>query len=249
MAIDSALTRSAFRQIEKSRTKVGGNKVVTDDIQKLKGLAMAPDIPKSDLINYYAETVTIEYYIPKESRFAYEKKILHIGLIDPTPKNIIQKEVFNWFVSQGLPIDVIEVMNQFSIYIPKILQYYSHYIHLHESTSIMYQAGLKDDPMAIRKALYMNEVLRKFEPTVPALEIMGDFTTYNINWCIRFLNRNKIPCSLEDRTVEYFIHRYRTHLLEKGSMADERFEILADIFLTQAFPDFGDDFEDLEGFE
>ena len=245
MAIsDSSLSRSVMRQIERQKMKVRGQKVVTDDIQKLKGLSVTPDIPKSDLINYYLEPVTIEYYIPKESRFAYEQKMLYIGLVDPKPENELQTRIFNEFVRQNQPIDVIEVMNHFSDYIGDILQYYSHMIHLHEMASMQFQAGMKDDPLAIRRALYMNEVLRKFEPTVPALEILGDYTTYNINWCIRFLNQRGIPCSLEDKTVEFLIKRYRNFLHERGSQTDERFEILADIFMNQAFPNFDDDFDD-----
>lgn len=235
------LTRSVMKQIERSRTRMGGRRVVTDDINKLKGLTVKPVVPEDDLINYYVEPVTIEYYIPKESRFAFEIKYLYIKLYDPEPNNEIQRKIMGSFKEEDKPIDVIEVMNRFPEHLPAILQYYSPTIHLHEAVSMQFQLGFTEDPIAIRRAMYLCEILHKLEPTVPALELLGQYTLYNINWCVRFLNRNEIEHTLEDTTTEFLIKRHRNYCARNGIEVDERFDILANIYLEQAFSHNDDD--------
>jgi hypothetical protein len=77
------------------------------------------------------------------------------------------------------------------------------------------------------------------------LEIVGDYTTFNINWFVRKLNSLDIPFSLEDPTVEYLINRYRRFTADAGCTIPERFEILSQIFLEQAFPMSDDDYAEL----
>ena len=62
-----------------------------------------------------------------------------------------------------------------------------------EALSREIKRGLsEEDSNSIKKVLYLNEVLRKFEPTIPALKILGDYTTININWCVRYLNHPSV---------------------------------------------------------
>lgn len=211
-------------------------RVFTENVNILKGLSATPDIPREDADNYYVEPVSIEYYIPKESRFAYQIKYLYIKLYDPLPRNETQSEVMNYFKSMDKPIDVMEVMNNFPQHLMTILQYYNANLHMYESMSLNFQEGYEGNDSCIKKALYLNEVLRKFEPTMPSLEIIGDYTVYNINWCVRYLNRRKTTVSLEDPTVEFLIKRYKVLGSAEENPPDERFEILADIYLEQAFP-------------
>ena len=77
------LNRNELKQIKQSRTRVEGKKVITDDVRKLKSLKVTPDLAPDEQINYYKEPIWIEYYIPKESRFALETKYLYILLIPP----------------------------------------------------------------------------------------------------------------------------------------------------------------------
>lgn len=242
------LTRSMLKQMERTRVRRGGKKVVTDDIAKLKGLRQSPELPEEDLNNFYVEPVLIEYYIPKESRFANETKFMYIELIDPEPRSDIQREVMQSFKEDEAPIDVLEAMDRFPDYMDVIMDFYQSTLSLHERVSLLYQSRFIDE-MAIRRALYINEVLLKREPTVPALKFLGDFITYNINWCIRFLNEKKIEVTLEDLTVEYLIKRYRRALAERGETTSERFEILAQIYLDQAFPLSEEEFMEDEDFD
>ena len=216
--------------------RVDSAKIALTDIHKLKSLPPTPYIEK-DIHNYYIEPVVIEYYIPKESRFAYETKLLYIELVDPEPVNENQALILDYFQKKNQPIDVIEAMNAFPQYIRPILQSYNVYMEIHEKTSMEYKAGLEgENPVAIRRALYLNEVLRKKEPKLASLEILGDYTTYNINWCIRFLNQASVEHTLEDKTVEYLIKLHRLQQEKMGFALDERFEILAEIYMEQAFP-------------
>lgn len=100
------LNKSELRQIKKSGTRVEGKKVITDDVKKLKSLNVTPDLPKKELVHYYKEPIWIEYYIPRESRFAYEVKYLFVKLIDPRPGDTILKDA----ISKGEFIDVLDVM-------------------------------------------------------------------------------------------------------------------------------------------
>lgn len=243
------LSKSALRQFEKKRTRVHGRKVVTEDINLLKSLAVSPMLPGDDLTNYYVEPIQIEYYIPKESRFAYETKYLYIELDDPEPLNDNQKKIFAYFQKENKAIDVIEVMDKFPEFMVDILEYYNPVLNLYDSMSVNLREGLADSPESILRVLYLNEVLRKREPTVPALEILGDYTTFNINWCVRFLNKHGIQHSLEDKTVAYLIKLHRLKYERQGREIDERFDILAAIYMEQAFPMTEEEMDALDAIE
>jgi len=226
--------------------RAGGARVVTENVAVLKAIETVPQIASVNSDNYYKEPVTIEYYIPKESRFAYQVKYLYIELIDPVPKNDNQTLIANHFKALSEPIDLMKVMDDFPQYLVKMLDYLSPQMAIIENLSRNIQDGLGGEHDAFRRALYTCEVLRKFEPAIVSLEIVGDYTTYNINWLIRKLNSLKMEFSLEDPTVEYLMMRYRQTAEERGEAIPERFEILSQIFLDQAFPMDDEDFADLE---
>ena len=243
------LTKTAVRQMQKQRTRIQGKKVLTENIGKLKSLSVVPAVEGKDEINNYIEPVTIEYYIPKESRFAYEVKYLYIELFDPEPKNDNQKEIFEHFKKKNEPIDIIQVMNEFPKHMTTILDYYSANMGMYERASMAFQEGIREKPEEVKKAMYINEVLLKTEPTIPSLEVLGNHVTYNINWCIRFLNKNKIQHSLEDGTVYFLIQRHRFFNEQRNTPPEERFEILSEIYLDQAFPLSAEDLIEAEELE
>lgn len=211
--------------------------VYTESIKKLKAIPEHPEgITDDNKSNYYIEPVTIEYYVTKNSRFASEIKYLYIPLVDPEPSNENSEKIFNYFKGKNEPIDVMEVMNIFPEHLINIIQYYEPVLNLYENMAVQFRSGMKEDPESIKKALYLNEVLRKMEPSLPSLNIIGDFINYNINWCVRFLNLNRIEHSLEDGTVANLILRYRLSLQKKNEKPDQRFEILTSIYMEQAFP-------------
>jgi hypothetical protein len=223
----------------------GGKRVVTENVAVLKALDAVPKIARAESDNYYKEPVTIEYYIPKESRFAYQVKYLYVPLYDPIPHNDNARLVMEHFKNLGEPIDLMKVMDEFPQFLVKMLDYLSPQMGIIESLSRSIQDGLAGEHESFRKALYTCEVLRKFEPSIVSLEIVGDYTTYNINWLIRKLNSLQMEFSLEDPTVEFLIQRYRRHAAEAGEVIPERFEILAQIYLDQAFPLHDEDFAEL----
>ena len=223
----------------------GGARVVTENVAILKAIEAVPKIASVESDNYYKEPVTIEYYIPKESRFAYQVKYLYIPLFDPEAKNDNQKMVMGHFKELGEPIDLMKVMDEYPQFLVRMLDYLSPQMAIIENLSRNIQDGLGGENDAFRRALYTCEVLRKFEPSIVSLEIVGDYTTYNINWLIRKLNTLKIEFSLEDPTVEYLMLRYRRHAVETGEVIPERFEILSQIYLEQAFPMSHEEFAEL----
>lgn len=227
--------------------RTGGSRVVTENIAVLKALETVPKIASVEKDNYYKEPVTIEYYIPKESRFAYQVKYLYVPLYDPAPQNDNARLVMEHFKNLGEPIDLMKVMDEFPQFLVKMLDYLSPQMGIMENLSRSLQDGLAGEHESFRKALYTCEVLRKFEPSIVSLEIAGDYTTYNINWLVRKLNSLQIDFSLEDPTVEFLIHRYRRFADEAGETIPERFEILSQIYLDQAFPMHDEDFAELMG--
>lgn len=225
--------------------RAGGARVVTENVAVLKAIETVPQIASIDSDNYYKEPVTIEYYIPKESRFAYQVKYLYIELIDPKPKPGNQELVMNHFKELKQPIDLMKVMDDFPQYLVKMLDYLSPQMAIIENMSRNLQDGLEGDHGAFKRALYTCEVLHKFEPSIVSLEIVGEYTSYNINWLVRKLNELKIEVSLEDPTIYYLIQRYRRHAEEVGEKIPERFEILSQIYFDQAFPMNDEDFGDI----
>jgi hypothetical protein len=223
----------------------GGTRVITENVAVLKAIETVPKIASVESDNYYKEPVTIEYYIPKESRFAYQVKYLYVPLYDPEPRNDNARMVLEHFKNLNEPIDLMKVMDEYPQFLVRMLDYLSPQMGIVENLSRSIQDGLAGETDGFRKALYTCEVLRKFEPSIVSLEIVGDYTTYNINWLVRKLNSLKMEFSLEDPTVEFLMLRYRQQAELAGEAIPERFEILSQIFLEQAFPMSDDDYADL----
>jgi len=235
------------RALKYQKVRVDHSKISFTDINKLKDLPVTPYIEEGRENDYYIEPVTIEYYIPKESRFAYETKMLYIELYDPVPLNDAQKRVMDYFRERDEPIDPVEVCNQFLEYFQLINDSYNNYMDIQEAVSREFRAVISGENIqAVKRAVYLTEMLRKIEPRLAALEVLGDYTTYNLNWCIRFCNKNNIQIVLEDKTVEYLMKLHRLkHEVEQIAI-DERFEILAAIYMDQAFPYSDEDDDDLD---
>lgn len=213
--------------------------VLHQSIKTLQDIPEFPNIPEAQRINYYVEPIEIEYYVAKKSRFSVITKYLFLELLDPVPTNPDQQRIYSYFRMQKEPIDILRLMDIFPVYMKSILLDYLPELDLFESLSKMYRA-MDEEPLAIRQTLYMNEVLRKKEPTISSLKILGDFTLFNINWAVRFLNQQKIPHTLEDSTVAYYIDINKNKMLQTQNI-DDRFLILSDIYLHQAFPHLLDD--------
>ncbi len=209
---------------------------ILNDIQFLKSISERPENLHGEEWNYYVEEIKIEYFVSKEKRFISEVKYLFIELFDPKTENKISSEIHNKFKELGQPIDLIEVMNLFPQYIIKLLDYYGTSINFHEKLSIQFKNSLKYGAQNLLRALYLIEILRKKEPTLAALEILGDYIRYNLNWCIRSLNKSKIDYYLEDSTVRYLINVYISEKEERNEPIDERFSILSRMYLEKAFP-------------
>ncbi|TGK32671.1 hypothetical protein EHQ12_12050 [Leptospira gomenensis] len=239
------LNKSELRQIKKSRTRVEGQKVLTDDVKKLKSLNVTPDLPKRELVQYYKEPIWIEYYIPRESRFAYEIKYLFVKLVDPIPRPEPKDTVLREAMAKGEFVDLIDVLFSHPEKEDLIRNSYLNTFSFLESISANYKQYLKtQDAYDLRIPLFHTEALMKREPTVATLEFLGQFTIYNLNWLIRKLNEAGEEFSLEDETISMLIKRRNEFWDENSLPIDEDFELFAALFYEQAFPHRGSEFED-----
>ena len=227
-------TRTDLKTIKKAGIKVGGRKVVTDDVKKLKSLSIAPSIPAGERINYYVEPVRIEYYIPKESRFAVEMRDLYVPLIDPTPGP--DHEVLRNAMERNRFMDLMEIMNEYPQTISGILESYHEILNMYEHVSRAMRQAENVDPAEFRTAFYLCEILLEYEPTVASLEFLGDFVSYNLNWLVRTMNALGVEFRASDRIVSYFVKLRNMYWDEHNLEFDERFEILASLFFDQAYP-------------
>jgi hypothetical protein len=231
------LNRSELRQIKKSRTRVQGKKVLTDDVKKLKSLKVTPDLSPEEAINYYKEPIWIEYYIPKESRFALETKYLFIKLIDPIPR-----EEKDFYLKEAMEKN--ELVNIHQILKGKktpetelIRRAYQSSLGMFETIDDQLEQFLfTGDYNLLLPALYITETLMLFEPTLATLEILGDFCIYNLQWLIRKLNEGNVSFSLEDRNVLLLIKRRNEYWEREQLPEDEDFELFAALFFEQAYP-------------
>lgn len=227
-------SRAEMKRIKKTGFKHEGKKVVTDDVKILKSLSVTPEIP-GDQTNYYVEPVQIEYYIPKESRFARESRFLYIPLIDPEPGP--NHTLLAEHIRENRFFDLMNVMDMNPGHITDILDSYNNYLSMYENLSRnIRDAVMDDDPEKYRPAFYHCEVLADFEPTLASLNILGEFMSWNINWLIRMMNRLGVEFNAADKTVSYLIKRRNVFNEEKSLPFDERFEVLAGLFFEQAFP-------------
>jgi len=231
------LNKSELKNIKRQRTKIEGKKVVTDDVRKLKSLKVTPELSLEEEINYYKEPIWIEYYIPKESRFAYETKFLYIKLIDPEDREDGLDRYLKIYKDKNEFFDMIRFMGEY----PKNNEIIERSYHdrmgmLNTINRILRNYEKTSDPAELKEACYVVEGLIKFEPTLATIQLFPDYLIYNLNWMIRELNKFKITFSLEDSTISLLIKRrneyWETHDLE----VDEDFDLLAALFYEQAFP-------------
>lgn len=230
---------SDYKQIKKAGVRHGDAKIVTDDVNKLKSISIEPHLPDGDYINYYIEPVRIEYYIPKESRFAIETKYLYIPLIDPVPRPDPRDALLKEHIKNNEFFDLIEIMNEHPEYITDILDSYNSSMKLYESVSRAMLEVRDGNTDRYRSVFYLCELLIDYEPTLAALEHFGAFQSWNLNWLIRKINGLKLEFYAADKTVSYFIKLRNEHAEKNELDYDERFEILATLFFQQAFPNRG----------
>ncbi len=228
---------SQLKTIKKARVRHEGKRVVTDDVKKLKSLRVEPKLNVGDFINYYVEPVRIEYYIPKESRFAVETKFLYIPLVDPEPRE--KDHILRESMEENIFVDLIDVMNAYPRHITEILEAYNNSMSMYESLSAAIYDADGGDPERYRTAFYICEVLAEYEPTLAGLKFLGDFQAWNLNWLVRRMNTLGVEFHASDKTVSYFI-KLRNEYWEKNNFDyDEDFEILAALFFEQAYPNRG----------
>jgi bifunctional DNA-binding transcriptional regulator/antitoxin component of YhaV-PrlF toxin-antitoxin module len=178
------LNRNELKQIKQSRTKVEGKKVITDDVRKLKTLKVTPELAPDEQIRYYKEPIWIEYYIPKESRFALEIKYLYVLLIDVVPRksDIILKEA----IEKDSFIDLFQLIEDKKEYSKQIQTSYKNHLGMLETIYFnMSQYSETKDIELLKIPLYLTEVIMGFEPTLAALEWLGDYALPNLHWLIK----------------------------------------------------------------
>ncbi|WP_411823192.1 hypothetical protein [Leptospira sp. 'Mane'] len=234
------LNKSELRQIKRSRTRVEGKKVLTDDVRKLKSLKVTPDLSPTEAVHYYKEPIWIEYYIPKESRFAYETKFLFILLIDPVPTEEECDIALKQAIETKEIMDVWQYIRSNQEHMDFIKGSYHSTISMHETISGIFKAFKETkNTEELKTACYLTEALLKYEPTLASLRFFRDYVIFNLNYFIRELNKAKIEFSLEDATVSLLIKRRNEVWEEEGRAEDEDFDLLAALFFEQAFPNRG----------
>ena len=182
----------------------------------------------SDTKKYYIEPVEIEIYLKKAGIVRTIIKDLKIELIDVEPNNEKSREIFDLFKSMNEPIDLMEVQNNFPQYIKYIYDSYYKNMELFEKLSMHFKSGLAGINESWRSALYFTELLLKYEPTVAATEILGNFNMYNLIYLINKLNELGEKFLLEDSTVYYLIKRRNEAYKDKP--ADREFEKLVELW-------------------
>ncbi|MCB1189245.1 MAG: hypothetical protein H7A23_03775 [Leptospiraceae bacterium] len=229
------LNRSELKQIKKSRTKLEGKKIITDDVKKLKSLKVAPDLSIEEMVNYYKEPIWIEYYIPKESRFALEIKYLFIKLIEPVPRDT--DNLLKDAMEQNDFLDIWKVKDKKKEYEELIKRSYINTFPMWENISEhINQFKNTNNAELLRTPVYLYETLMQFEPSLATLELLGEHLIYNMNWLIKKLNQANVDFSLEDYTTSILIKRRNIYWEENKLENDEDFEIMSTLFFEQAFP-------------
>lgn len=242
------LNRNELKQIKQSRTRVEGKKVITDDVRKLKSLKVTPDLAPDEAIQYYKEPIWIEYYIPKESRFALETKYLYILLIPPKPRPKYDEILIN-AQKEDTFINLLELAKAKKPYSEIIAKsYVNNWSILETIADHLEQYNESKNAELLRIPVYLIETLMLTEPTLATLEVLGEYTIHNIIWLIKKLNRAGIPFSLEDRTISLLIKRRNAYFEEKGLPMDEDFELLSALFFEQAYPHRGAEELDAQDF-
>ncbi|MFC1670488.1 hypothetical protein ACFL20_08850 [Spirochaetota bacterium] len=178
---------------------------------------------------YYVEPVEIEIYLKKIGKVRTIIKDLFIELIDVDPINEKSKEIFDFFKNKNEPIDLMEIQNHFSEFIKIIYDSYYKNMDLFEKLSLHLKQALATNSIeSWRHALYFNELLLKYEPTVASSQYIGDFNSYNLNYIIMKLNELKQDFLLEDSTVAYLIKRRNLAFQDKPR--DREFDKLVELW-------------------
>lgn len=237
-------SKSDIKRLKKG-ARYEGRKVVTDDVKILKSLEEYPELPE-DINNYYREPIRIEYYIPKESKFAVEWRLLYIPMIDPVPKP--GHELLKEYMEENRFFDLFAIMDEHPRYITDILESYDNYMNMYETMSKAYKTASTENPEEYRSVFYLTEILAEYEPTMVSLNTLGEFIAYNMNWLVRTMNQEEVEFAASDKTISYFIKRRNIYVEENDLPYDERFEVLAALFYEQAFPNRGSKFEDSDFF-
>ncbi|MCB1169348.1 MAG: hypothetical protein KDK25_03390 [Leptospiraceae bacterium] len=230
-------SRGDLKRIQRAGVKVHGQKVVADDVNKLKSLSVTPQL-EGEFIDHYIEPVRIEYYIPKESRFVTETRYLYVPLIDPEPRTDPDDRILRDHIEAEKFVDLLQVLGDYPQFTTLILDSYHETFHMYESLSRTMKEA-RTDAMRYRTALYMVETLGQHEPTLAALEALGEFQSWNLNWLIRTMNEKGVEFACADYTISYLIKRRNEYWEQNDLPFDERFEILASLFYDQAFPNRG----------
>ncbi|MBX7056557.1 MAG: hypothetical protein K1X75_00735 [Leptospirales bacterium] len=226
-----------LKRIKSARVRHEGRRIVTDDVKKLKSLSIEPRLPPGEYINYYVEPVRIEYYIPRESRFAVETRYLYVPLVDPTPRP--QDVALREHMEQNRFVDIVDLMNERPIHITDILESYNSLMSLYESLSRAIQEADQGKDESYRTAFYLVETLMDYEPSLAGLQFLGDFLSWDLNWLIRAMNALGVEFAASDRSIAYMIKKRNQYWEDNELPYDERFEILAALFFEQAFPNRG----------
>lgn len=177
---------------------------------------------------YYIEPVEIEIYLKKAGIVRTIIKDLKIELVEVIPPHEKSREIFELFASLDEPIDLMEVQNHFPQYIRNIYESYYKNMELYEKLSMHFKSGLAGINDSWRSALYFTELLLKYEPTVAATEILGNFNTYNLNYVINRLNSLGEKFLIEDSTVAYLIKRKRETY--RDAPPDREFDKLVELW-------------------
>ncbi|HNU91205.1 MAG TPA: hypothetical protein PKO25_04990 [Spirochaetota bacterium] len=178
--------------------------------------------------NFYVEPVEIEIYLKKSGKVRTIIKDMYVELIEVEPHNEHSVRIFQHFREIESPIDLIEIMNIFPEYIKPIYESYYQHMDLFEKLSMHIQSAAGGSIDSLRLSLYFIELLIKYEPTVAAIDYIGDFQTYNLNHLIRKLNTLNESFLLEDSTVAYLIKR-RNKAWE-GRTRDREFDKLVELW-------------------
>ncbi|HPS57487.1 MAG TPA: hypothetical protein PK514_05215 [Spirochaetota bacterium] len=177
---------------------------------------------------FYTEPVEIEIYLKKAGIVRTIIKDLKIELVEVVPPHEKSREIFELFESMNEPIDLMEVQNHFPQYIRNIYESYYKNMELYEKLSMHFKSGLAGINDSWRSALYFTELLLKYEPTVAATEILGNFNTYNLNYIINRLNALGEKFLIEDSTVSYLIRRKRDTY--RDAPPDREFDKLVELW-------------------
>ena len=181
-----------------------------------------------DIKHFYAEPVEIEIYLKKIGKIRTIQRDMQIELIPVEPINETSRAIFNYFIKLDEPIDLMEIQNNFPELMKLIYESYYNNMDLYEKLSMQYRDGLNGSTDAWRYALYFTELMLKYEPTIASLEHLGDFNTYNLNYCIIKLNSLGEKFLLEDDTVQYLINRRNKAFGDQ--ISDKKFDNLVKLW-------------------